>query len=366
MSFLFSLLPAIIVLGILIMIHEYGHFLACRASGVRVEKFSIGFGPEIFSIKTKATHFVISLFPLGGFVKPAGESIGELENQKPRPGDYLHAPLYARIFIVSAGVLMNYFLAFVLFIFIFMIGRPVPGTTVSGLVEGYPAVSSGLEAGDKILSVNGVPVKTWIELTEQFSASETPQLVLLVERGGQNIPIQVTPKSETVKDPFGKEETVRRIGIIPNPEANIYEKYGFVKSIGKSWEVCVYYTVMTHKAIFHLILGKLSMKNIAGPVGIINMTGDAAKLGIPYLLQLMAVLSISLAVFNLLPIPALDGGHLLFLIVEGIRGKPVSLKAQEIATQVGFFLLLALMVFIIYNDLANMQFIDKIKTLFNR
>lgn len=366
MSFLFSLLPALIVLGILIMIHEYGHFLACRLSKVRVEKFSIGFGPEILSFKTKATNYVISLLPLGGFVKPAGESLSELEGQKPEPGDYLAAPLASRIFIVVAGVLMNYFLAFVLFVGIFLSGRPIPGTTIGGLIENYPAISSGLAAGDKILKVDEVEVKTWTDLIRQLSESPSGELTLLADRAGQTIEVKITPKVEIIKNPFGQDETVRRIGIKPNPQANVYERYGFFGAVKKSWQTCVGMTVMTHQAIFHLILGKLSLESISGPVGIISMTGDAARLGLPYLIQLMATLSISLAVINLLPIPALDGGHLLFLLIEGVRKKPVSLKTQEIATQIGFMLLLALMVFIIYNDFANMHLFNRIKEWFTK
>ena len=153
MSFLTSLGPTIIVLGVLIVIHEFGHFLACRMSGVKVEKFSIGFGPEIFHWQGKETRYAVSLFPLGGFVKPAGETFGELGASGAKKGDYLAAPLLSRIFIVVAGVLMNYFLAYALFVFMFVVGKPVPGTTVGEFVADFPAISSGMQIGDKILSV---------------------------------------------------------------------------------------------------------------------------------------------------------------------------------------------------------------------
>ncbi len=364
MSFLASIVPALIVLGLLIIIHEFGHFLACRISGVRVEKFSIGFGPEILSWQGKETRYAISLLPLGGFVKPAGESISEVEEAGMKPGDYLAAPLGARIFIVAAGVLMNYFLAFVLFTGIFLLGRPVPGTTIGGFVEGYPAKASGLQAGDKILAVDEKPVKSWRELTDTIEAAPARNLRLKIERNGQPVSLQLDPKVETIKDLFGNLHEVKRLGITPDPRAGEFEKFGLLGSLREAWRTEWFLTAMTHKAIFYLLTGKLSMKTISGPIGIITMTGTAAQLGLPYLLQLTATLSVSLAVINLLPVPALDGGHLFFLLIEGVRRKKVSLAFQERATQAGFFLLLTLMVFIIYNDLVNIEAFEKIKNLF--
>jgi regulator of sigma E protease len=367
MSFMISLLPTIIVLGVLIAIHEYGHFLACRSTGVNVEKFSIGFGPEILKWTGKSgTEYVIALFPLGGFVKPAGEQFSDVEGGEPKKGDYLAASLSARILIVCAGVIMNYLLAFVIFSGIFMIGRPVPGTTIGSFVEGYPAAQSELREGDRVLQVNSENVTTWKELTDIFKKSDLEKFELLVVRDGSEKPqtISIQPKVEIVKDVFGKEVNVRRIGIIPNPEANEFEKYSFGEAIVHSFKTVWTMSMMTHKAMFYLVTGRLSMDAISGPVGIIAMTGDAAKLGLPYLLQLMATLSVSLAVLNLLPVPALDGGHLLFLIIEGIRKKPVSFKLQERFTQLGFSLLLLLMVFLVYNDLDNLRLFDKVKGLF--
>lgn len=366
MSFLMSVIPALIVLGILIIIHELGHFIACRLTGVKVEKFSIGFGPEIFRFKRGETNYVLSLFPLGGFVKPFGESVGELESEKPKPGDYLAAPLLSRIIIVVAGVVMNYFLAFALFAAIFSIGRPVPGTTIGGFVEGYPAKESGLLAGDQVIQVNAQPVQTWKEMTDLLEASPNGVVSLSVRRQSEDVVIQVAPKIESVQDVFGKQLQLKRLGITPDPKASLFEKYGFIESLKASWETVTFMTVMTHKAIFYLLMGKLSVKAISGPIGIISMTGSAAELGLPYVLQLMATLSISLAVINLLPIPALDGGHLLFLLIEAVTRKAVSLKIQERATQVGFALLLALMVFIIYNDLVNVDAFGKIQNLFTK
>lgn len=363
MNFLFSILPTVVVLGILITIHELGHFIACRLSKVRVEKFSIGFGPEIFHWQGRETRYVVSIFPLGGYVKPAGESLSEVGEEGLKPDDFLGAPLVSRIFIVVAGVVMNYVLAFVLFTAIFMMGRPVPGTVIGGFVDGYPAQKSGLEAGDKVLQINGRQVKHWPDLTAAIEKSDG-EVQFTVQRSGRTLVIPVTPKVDEGTDIFGEKFKTRRIGVKGSPAATESVRFGFIEAVTESGRTVAAYTVLTHKAIFHLIIGKMSLRNMSGPIGIISMTGDAAQQGLTYLLQLMAMLSVSLAVINLLPIPALDGGHLLFLLIEAVRRKKISLAAQEKATQVGFILLMTLMVFILYNDLQNMKAFEKLQHLF--
>ncbi len=359
-----SILPTIIVLGILIVIHEYGHFLACRFFKIKVEKFSIGFGPEIFHWQGKETRYAISLFPIGGFVKPAGETISEVDPaQGLQPGDYLAAPVFARIVVVVAGVVMNYFLAFALFFILFVAGRPVPGTVIGAFIKGYPAESSGLMKKDKILKINGENVKTFSELTHLLDASPSGPVQVSLERSGEILDIQVTPKEEHMKDLFGKEHAVKKLGISPHMESSLLEKYPPGEAAIKAGGMVYFLATMTYKAIFYLCLGKMSLKAMTGPVGIIAVTGDAAKLGWRYVVQLMANLSVSLAVINLLPIPALDGGHFFFLLIEGIRRKRVSLDFQDKAAQIGFALLLVLMVFVVYNDLVNLQVFSKMRHL---
>ena len=368
MNFLFSIIPSILILGVLIIIHEYGHFLACRMTGVKVEKFSIGFGPEIFHWQGKETRYVVSLLPLGGYVKPSGESVSELEESGPRSGDYLAAPVGKRIFIVVSGVLMNYLLAFVLFTVLFMTGRPVPGTMIGTFIDGYPAKTSGLAIGDKFLKVNGEEVNTWPQLTGALEKSPAGDSEFLVERKEgdrlSQLTFRIAPKAEEVKDVFGGSFQMKRLGITPHPQANEFERFGFGEAISHAWETEAGMTVVTHKAIFFLLLGKISVKTLTGPIGIISMAGTAARMGLPYILHLAATLSVSLAVLNLLPIPALDGGHFFFLLIEAIRRKPVSLVVQERATQVGFTLLLTLMALVIYNDLVNLNVIGKIQGIF--
>lgn len=366
MHFLIELIPTIIVLGVLIFIHEFGHFLACRMTQVKVEKFSIGFGPEIFTWQGGETRYVISAIPFGGFVKPQGESQSELtEPAVPRKGDYLASPLWARIFIVVAGAGMNYLLAFVLFASIFMIGKPTLSTTIGDFVDGYPAKVSGLQKGDKVIAVNGASVLNWIDLTEKILDNESSVLVLDVTRKGASQQITISPKIELGKDAFGDVKKLNRIGIMPSNEY-IFEKYGFIKSIQNGWEALWQTTWMTYKALWRLVTGRLSLKTLSGPIGIVVITGKAAELGFVYVLQLTALISATLAIFNLLPFPALDGGHLLFLTIEAIIRRPVSLKIQERLTQAGFLLLMVLMVVVMYNDLVNLQVFEKIKHTFVR
>lgn len=366
MHILLQIIPTIIVLGLLIFIHELGHFIACRMTGVKVEKFSIGFGPEIFAWQGKETKYVISIIPFGGFVKPQGESVEELGGEAhPREGDYLKAPILSRIIIVVAGAFMNYLLAFVLFAFIFMVGKPTISNKVGDFVEGYPAKESGLQKGDEIIAINGTQVANWMELTEKIMDNEKSSIDLDVLRNGKTEHIKISPKVEQGKDAFGDVHRMNRIGVMPAQEYT-YEKYGFLKSAQKGWDVLWETTRMTYKALWRLVTGRLSLKMLSGPIGIVVITGKAAELGIVYLLQLTALISATLAIFNLLPFPALDGGHLLFLTLEAIFRRPVSLRIQERLTQIGFVLLMALMVVVMYNDLLNLQFFDKIKHVFSR
>ncbi len=370
MSSLIALLPALIVFGILIIVHEFGHFFACRLSKVRVEKFSIGFGPELFYWQSGETRFSISLFPLGGFVSPAGEEASKVGPEGPKPGDFLAASVGSRIFIVISGVAMNYILAFFVFWAVFMIGRPMPGTVVGGFVKGYPAEASLLKANDKILKVDDQAVANWQDILRKFDESSGAMIKLDVERpvaGAQPelLIVQIKPKVEEAKDLFGKAARMKRVGITPDQKVYVTERYTPFPALAKAWELEVFHTVLTHKALFYLATGQLSPKNLMGPLGIIQISGQAAQAGIAALLQLLAILSVSLAVINLLPLPALDGGHLVFLLIELVTRRRVSPVLQERITTAGFFLLMALMVFVLYNDVVNLSILEKIQNLFH-
>lgn len=362
-----SWIPGVILFGVLIAIHELGHFLACRFTRVKVDKFSIGFGPEILKIKGKETVYTIGALPLGGFVKPAGEQVSEIEGGTPRPGDYLAAPVGARIFIVCAGVLMNYFLAFVLLVAFFAMPHSVPANVIGKIQEDSPAMAAGLLPGDRILVMNGAKVETFSEIKDQIVSSDSPSLNVQIKRAsGELKELMIQPRIVERRDIFGKVSTERALGFMPDSNVTLKEQYSFGEALKEAAVFEWNYTVLTHKAIFYLLTGQMSPKNLAGPVGIVKMSGDAAKQGITQIIFLAAILSIGLAVFNLLPFPALDGGHLVFLLIEALTKKQVSLRVQEIAATVGFILLMGLMVIVFYNDLVNLSVFEKIKNLFVR
>ncbi|OIO34393.1 MAG: RIP metalloprotease RseP [Candidatus Omnitrophica bacterium CG1_02_40_15] len=359
-----SLISFIIVLSILVIVHEFGHFIVAKRMGVRVEKFSIGFGPEITGITKAETRYSISLMPLGGYVKLAGEAAQE--GARPEKWEYSSRPVGERIKIIFAGPLLNYILAFLIFSFVFMAGSPTLTTKIGKVMPGYPAESAGLKTGDRILSINGKDMAYWEDVANIIHTNKNPEMKLLVERNGEQVPLIAMPKSQDMKTIFGVRKSISIIGIAPSDEV-VYVKYGFLKSIYMGAEKLWTLTYITCRALWASITGAIPLKeSMTGPIGIFYITGQAAKLGLVYLLQLMAVLSASLAIFNLLPVPVLDGGHILFLIIEKIRKKPVSIKMQEDVTQVGMGLLIVLMAFVFYNDFMRFGIFEKVAHLWKK
>jgi len=273
LNFLWQLIPTVVILGFLIFVHELGHFLACLWAGVRVEKFSIGFGPEVFRFERKGTLYAISAIPFGGFVKPAGESFSELAGKAPNAGDFLAARKIKRFGILVAGVAMNYAVAIILFILVFWIGHPVLKAKIGGFVEGYPAAVSDLKIGDEILALNGKAVKNWQEMTFLIFENEQSQITLDVNRGGERLEIQVRSRTDEGTDVFGEKKRISRIGITPSDDYTI-NKYPFGVAIVQGFTATINLTALTHKAIWRLITGRMSVKTLSGPIGIMVMTGQ--------------------------------------------------------------------------------------------
>ena len=353
-----SLISFIIVLSILVIVHEFGHFIVAKKMGVAVEKFSIGFGPEIIGVTKRETRYSISLIPLGGYVKLAGET--SAEGVKGEKWEYLSRTVGERVRIIFAGPLLNYILAFFIFSFVFMVGNPTLTAKVGKVMPGYPAESAGLKAGDKIISINNKNVLYWEDVTNIVHTNKNQELSLLVNRDGVETVVQVTPKSQEMNTLFGSKKKISIMGIAPSDEI-VYVKYDFIKSIYMGAEKLWTLTYITCRALWASVTGAIPIKeSMTGPIGIFYITGQAAKMGLVYLLQLMGVLSASLAIFNLLPVPVLDGGHILFLAIEKIRKKPVSVKMQENVTQVGISLLIVLMLFVFYNDFIRFGIFEKL------
>jgi len=359
-----SAISFIVVLSILVVVHEFGHFIVAKRTGVRVEKFSIGFGPEILGITKGGTRYLVSLIPLGGYVKLSGES--ETEPIKGEKWEYLSRSVGERSRIIFAGPLLNYILAFFIFSSVFIIGYPTLTSTVGKTLPGYPAQSAGIEPGDKILEINGQLVEYWEDVTRIIHTNNEPEIRLRVERDGRAIDLKVLPKSEELKTVFGSKKRIGLIGIMPTDEV-AYVRYGVVKSFYMGARKLFTLTHITYRALWASMTGAISFKDsVTGPVGIFYITGQAARLGFVYLLHLMGILSASLAIFNLLPVPVLDGGHLLFLAIEKVRRKPISCRIQENITQLGLALLVGLMLFVFYNDFMRYGIFEKFLNLWQR
>lgn len=350
-------LIAVLILGFLVFVHEAGHFVVARLCGVRILCFSLGFGPRVFGWKRGDTEYCVSWIPLGGYVKMAGESRSE-QNQK--PWEYLSKPISIRALIVFAGPLVNYLTAILSLWVVFMVGYPELLPVVGQVAKEMPALAAGLLEGDRIQAVDGQAVRTWEEMTELIHAAPGRALTLQIHREGAVQEVVITPKPKSITDPFGHEKRVGLIGISPSGAFEA-RRVGPLAAIGRTIKQQNEWVAQTMFALWSLATGKLSMReSMTGPIGILYLTSEAASMGIAPLLSLMSLFSLSLALFNLFPIPILDGGHLFFLAIEKLRGNPVSINIQERAAQVSFVLLMTLVLVISINDVNRFGFVEKV------
>ncbi len=426
----------LIVLGVLIFVHEFGHFIIAKKSGVGVLKFSLGFGPKIIGMRIGETEYQISAIPLGGYVKIVGENPEEEVSEEDKRKSFSAKPLRTRVAIISFGPLMNFFLAFVLFCLVAFIGFKIPafmeapprvgwidpdspaqkaglragdlivrvndqeitnwedltfivasspnarlrleveregrtatralvteekglwGTGYAGLQpelpplikeikEGYPAELGGLKNGDEILAIDGQEIRHWIQMAAIIWENPGKDLTFKVKRGHDILFLTITPKSVEAG-----EKTIGLIGI-SNPGDIIHKQYGPLKAIVRGTLETLQVTKKTVTVFWRLVLQRISFKTVGGPISIFKMTGAVAKTGISDVMVFMASLSITFAIINLLPIPVLDGGHLLFLGIEGIRRKPIGVRTRELAYRAGLVVIIMLMVLAFYNDITK-------------
>jgi regulator of sigma E protease len=351
-----SIFAFIIVLGVLIFFHEFGHFLIARLFGVGVEKFSLGFGPRLFGKKIGITDYRLSAIPLGGYVK----MVGEEPDAEIDPADislsFTHKHVAKRMLIVAAGPVFNILLAILIFFGIFWTsGTFIMKPSIGAVRAGSPAAEAGLMQGDLITVINGMAIKSWDEMAEIINASEGQTLNLSIRRQESTLNFSIAPEKVPAQNIFG--ETIQRyvIGIEASRESYSKEMNpieAFAESLKQSYRVIELMVVIIAK----LIKGDISTDTLGGPIMIAQMAGDSAKAGVGSLIFFIALISINLAVINLLPIPVLDGGHLLFFLIEAIKGNPVSMKVREVSQQVGLFLLILLMILVFYNDIHRIFF----------
>ncbi len=349
-----TFLAVVVVLGVLIFFHELGHFLMARLLGVRVLKFSLGFGPKLFGFVRDGTEYCLSAIPLGGYVKLLGESPAEPVSPEDLPASFSHRPLGQRALIVVAGPLANFVLAWVFFALVFTFqGKPVYLPQVGKVLPETPAAEAGLKPGDLIVAVNGKPISSWQELNEVVRKSEGHPLELRVKRGEQEITLVVTPKVREVKNIFGETIRVPMIGIVSAGKAR-FERVPPAKALLEAALMLFLMIKLTLVSIVKLIERVLPLSTLGGPIFIAKLAGEQAEAGLWPLVSFMAVLSVNLGVLNLLPIPMLDGGHLALYAVEAIRGKPLSPRTKEYAQKIGLAILLFLMVVVFYNDILRL------------
>ncbi|HUL29482.1 MAG TPA: RIP metalloprotease RseP [Thermodesulfobacteriota bacterium] len=355
---LLTLVSTLIVLGILIFVHELGHFILAKKVGVKVLKFSLGFGPRLIGKKIGETEYQIAVFPLGGFVKPLGEDPNEEMSEEDRPRSFWAQPVWKRALIICAGPFFNFFLAVVIYSAVNVFAgvpsiQPIP-PEINEVTSGSPAEQAGLKKGDFVISIDGQEISTWDDLREIIHNSKGKELLLKVKRNDELLEFKVTPKQTSQKTALGEEVRYPIIGVTPPPVKEVYNKVGFLSALGngfvQTWDGIRFTVVVVVK----LLQRAIPAKTIGGPIMIAKMAGEFAKRGLLWFVSFMAILSINLGVINLFPVPILDGGHLLFLGLEAALGKPVSLRKMEIAQQVGLVLIILLMVFAFYNDILRL------------
>lgn len=331
-----TIISSIIIFLLVILIHEFGHFIVAKMNGVSVLEFSVGMGPKLFQKESNGTLYSLRLLPVGGYCQLEGEdeendSPNSLNNQSP----------FVRLKVILAGAIMNFILAFILLILLMSVSRV--SNEVSGVLEDSPAYSSGIQTGDKIVSINGKNINDGEELLKNIKESQG-DLDIGVIRDSQSKNIKVTPRLEN---------NVRKIGVNFQEEYNI-KNFSLIKGFKKGVITFLNLTGMLYKFLGMLITGQLGLGGVSGPVGVVKEIGNAAKTGVANLIFLLAYININLGVFNLLPIPALDGGRAIFILIEMIFGKKISQEKEGYIHMVGLILLLALIAVVTIKDVIKL------------
>jgi regulator of sigma E protease len=360
-------IPFLFVLSLVVFFHELGHFLIARWCGVRILVFSIGFGPEIIGFNDRyGTRWKISAIPLGGFVKffgddnaasaPDGARLASMDASE-RAQSFVFQPVRKRAAIVVAGPLANFILAIVIFAAVFMLyGKPTASARVDSVQPDSAAAAAGFKPGDLVVAIDGHVIDNFAEMQRVVSASAGDTLDITVDRGGVRQVLKATPALKEVKDNFGN---VQRIGILGISRSMAPEDLklhpvappqAIWMSIQETWSV----VDRTLSYLGGVIAGREAANQLGGPIRIAQMAGQVASFGFVPLIQLTAVLSVSIGLLNLFPIPLLDGGHLLFYLIEALRGRPLSERAQEVGFRIGLAIVLMLMIFATFNDIVHL------------
>ena len=359
------IVPFLLVLTLLVFVHEMGHYLIGRWSGIRILTFAVGFGPELAGYTDKhGTRWKICAIPLGGYVKFFGDedaaSTPDYErlakySEADRDRTFLGAKLWKRAATVAAGPIANFLLAIAIFAVLFSIyGKPVADPVVAEVKENSAAASAGVKPGDLLVSIDGNTVSTFDDVRRYVSVRPEMPITIQVKRDEQMLDLTMVPQRTEITDQFGNKMELGIIGILTNQEAGNFrlETFGPLEAVGQgiieSWHI----VTGTFDYLANLVTGRMNADQLGGPIRVAQASGQMATIGVAAVLQLAAVLSVSIGLLNLMPVPVLDGGHLMFYAVEAVRGKPVGPGAQDIAFRIGFAMILMLMVFATWNDIS--------------
>jgi len=365
-AFLSYAVPFLFVLTVIVFFHELGHFLVARWCGVRVEVFSVGFGPEVFGfVDRKNTRWKFSWIPLGGYVKffgddnaasvPDNEKIKEMSREE--RSDSFHAKaLSARSAVVAAGPIANFILAIVIFAVMFSVfGRQIATPKVDAIQAESAAAAAGFEVGDVIKSIDGSAIESFADMQRIVSLSADKELSIIVDRGGAPVTLTATPKRKEITDRFGNKHKIGLLGISRKMDGGDVKlvRYDPLTATWMGVKETYFVIERTLGYLGDVIIGRQEADQLGGPLRIAQVSGQVATVSIAALINLAAVLSVSIGLINLFPIPMLDGGHLLFYLIEAVRGEPLSERMQEYGFRIGLALVLALMIFATWNDLVH-------------
>ncbi|MEE4241265.1 MAG: RIP metalloprotease RseP [Desulfopila sp.] len=353
-----TLFSFILVLGLLIFVHELGHFLIAKLFRVRVLKFSLGFGPKLFGRVIGETEYVVSALPLGGYVKMFGENPDEQNvPEDDKKVSFAHKSVLQRFLIILAGPVFNLFFPVVLFFFLFsVVGVPeqVETTRIGVVNEGSPAWNAGIQKGDVFLQIDGRPTEQWVDVLHGVKESGGEEMVIVLQRGEEVVEVRVKPELDDAKNVFGEVVEERfMIGIMKDNEVR-YTSVGPLQALQDAFSQTWLFIYLTGMGLVKIFQQIIPASELGGPILIAQLAGEQMREGWINLTYFIGLLSVNLGILNLLPIPVLDGGHLVFLTVEAIRKKPMNERGQIIAQQIGLAVLGTLMIFVFYNDIARL------------